>query len=269
LKCSQPNGFDENDHNLDELLKLITEFDQHVFIDSDLMNSDIGKLFETLRLIIGLNKAKLGKTGDILQSIIAKMVIKIKGQVKEAIFDPSQYVAELNIPIASKATEPKIFLLIDNDVKNVFTKLEEYREDSVRKLKPKKVKVEEKKESIPLSTKEYPIEILSDDEWLGKIAAVKRKFCKKLQTKLQNLYVMENVRAHEVAMMVENRIRRYYPKLINGFFEEYKKALRDVYKLIKSKTIKETELESISDWDLSQYHSLGRMDLGRHCTVFL
>jgi hypothetical protein len=84
----------------------------------------------------------------------------------------------------------------------------------------------------------------------------KKKFCQKLAPLLQGIYNMDKDRSQNITLVIENRIRTFFPETNKDFLEEYKQAIKSVYRLIKSKTLRESELESFCHIDLNQFRSL-------------
>ena len=65
------------------------------------------------------------------------------------------------------------------------------------------------------------------------LSSLKKRFCQKLAPLIQNLYSIDKDKSKNLTLLIENRIRSFYPENSKDFIEDYKQGIRAIYRLIK------------------------------------
>ena len=65
------------------------------------------------------------------------------------------------------------------------------------------------------------------------LSSLKKRFCQKLAPLIQNLYSIDKDKSKNLTLLIENRIRSFYPENSKDYIEDYKQGIRAIYRLIK------------------------------------
>ena len=71
------------------------------------------------------------------------------------------------------------------------------------------------------------------DHVIIQLLSFKKKFCQKLAFLIQNLYSIDKDKSQNLTILIENRIRTFYPENIKDHLEDYKQGIKAIYSLIK------------------------------------